>query len=362
MNRAVPLLLPLLLGLAACSAPAYVDQGKAEQTGVLSLDPVLFQVHPAFAATTPDCVAILPLAIPGVGGADAAADASRVRLALYAHLQTQAKRGIRPERVDKALAEVKGDRAALGRRLDCVALMEGSVTEYGTTFLGIYSSVTVGADLRLIRAADGAVLWQGRHVAAARDGGLPLDPVGLALGIYGAIDNIRDEQVLRVTDDLARRLVSTIPDTATLADDIPAAPTAETWFAKGRALALAGKRAEAETAIARAAELAPADPRILNALGALAADRGDTAAALAAYGRAVAAAPTNGFAWYQSGVLLVENGETAEAADAFYAAALAYGRSGDPTRAAHALDRLRRLSDPRVPNVESALARWAEGA
>ena len=33
------------------------------------------------------------------------------------------------------------------------------------------------------------------------------DPVGLALGIYGAIDNIRDEQVLRVTDDLARRLV-----------------------------------------------------------------------------------------------------------------------------------------------------------
>ena len=146
-----------------------------------------------------------------------------------------------------------GDRAALGRRLNCPALIDGTVTEYGNTFLGVYSSVTVGADLRLIRAADGAVLWQGRHVAAARDGGLPLDPVGLALGVHGAIDNIRDEQVLRVTDDLARRLVSTIPDTATLALTCRRRPgpedDAQALFDRGRALALAGDRAAAERVI-----------------------------------------------------------------------------------------------------------------
>ena len=59
------------------------------------------QVHPAFAAS-PDCVAVLPLAV-AEDGEPTAADAARVRLSLYARLLTQAS-GIRPERVDKALA------------------------------------------------------------------------------------------------------------------------------------------------------------------------------------------------------------------------------------------------------------------
>lgn len=398
MNRAL-LLLALAVVLAACSTPVYVDQGKTEQAGALDRDPVVFQVHPAFGAVAPDCVAVLPLT-PAEGGSPrpSAADAARVRLSLYAHLLTQAKRAIRPERVDKVWAEVGGDHAALSRRLNCAAVMAGTVTESGTTFLGVYSSVTVGADLRLIRAADGALLWQGRHVAASRDGGLPLDPVGLAMGLYGAIDNIRDEQVLRVTDDLARRLVSTIPDTAPLALDDPgetppvvaatATPpladayhalaagdhqaaltavetaiaadggTAEAWFLKGRVLMLDGNAAAAETAVVKAAALDPHDPHVLNALGALAADRGDTARALAAYRMAIDAAPANGFAWYNTAVLLAEGGEPAEAADAFYAAALAYLKSGDPARAERALSQLRLRADPRVATIETALAQW----
>lgn len=395
--RHLALILAVLL--AACSTPAYVDQGKAQQAGALDLNPVLFQVHPAFGAQPPDCVAVLPLTVAEQGEPrPTAADSARVRLALFAHLQTQAKRGIRPERVDKVLAETGSDRAALGRRLNCTALLEGTVTEYGNTFLGLYSSVTVGADLRLIRAADGAVLWQGRHVAAARDGGLPLDPVGLAVGLYGAIDNIRDEQVLRVTDDLARRLVSTIPDTATLALDDPgetppvaerpADPlskarqalaagdhgtalaaaeqaiaadggNAEAWFLKGRVLMLDGDPAAADRAIIRAASLDRGNPRILNALGALAADRDDAPRALAAYRMAIDAAPANGFAWYNSAVLLADGGEATEAADAFYAAALAYLKSGDPARAERALGQLRRLSDPRTAAVETALTQWS---
>lgn len=361
-------LLPLLA--AACATPAYVDQGKAERAGALELNPVVFQVHPAFGAKSPDCVAVLPLAASDTGQPRPdTADAAKVRLSLYAHLLTQAKRGIRPEQVDKVLAEVNGDRKVLAQRLNCAALMEGTVTEYGNTFLGIYSSVTVGAELRMVRAADGAPLWQGHHVAANRDGGLPLDPVSLAMSVYGAAGNIRDEQVLRVTDDLARRLVSTIPDTATLApaalaenDPGEAPPTpeeqAEALFQKGRALALAGDRAAAEPAMVKAAALDRNNPRILNALGALAADRGDASRALAAYGMAIDAVPANGFAWYQSGVLLAEAGESAEAADSFYGAALAYLKSGDPARAERALDQLRRLSDPRVITIETALAQW----
>ncbi len=41
---------------------------------------------------------------------------------------------------------------------------------------------------------------------------MPLTPIGAALSIISAVSNVQSEQVYRVTDDLARRLVATIPD------------------------------------------------------------------------------------------------------------------------------------------------------
>lgn len=400
MTRASALALVSLL--AACASPTYVDAGKSGTSGPLDFNPVTFQVHTAFETPPPDCIAILPLAASETGDPrPTSADAAKVRLSLFAHLATQSKRGIRPERVDRVLAEVGGDRKALAERLKCPALIEGTVTEYGNTFLGIYSSVTVGADLRMIRAHDGAVLWEGRHVAANRDGAVPLDPVGIAMGVFGAVDNIRDEQVLRVTDDLARRLVFTIPDTAAIALDDPgeAPPSpaasataadplaeaeralsagdhraalaaadkaiaadggnAEAWFLKGRVLMLDGDAAAAEPAVLRAAALNRANPRYLNAIGAIAAERGDAPRALAAYRMAIDTDPANGFAWYNSGILHLDAGERGEAADAFYGAALAYVKQGEAAKAERALGELRQLSAagaPELTTIETALA------
>jgi len=378
--------LPLSALLCACAAPTYIDQGSGKAAGLLDFNAVSFEVRDTYRASPPDCIAVLPLRVRTPGDPQAKPEnAAKVRMSLYAHLATQSKRGVRPERIDRVLAEVGNDRKALGERLKCPAAIEGEVTEYGNTFLGIYSSVTVGADLRMVRLADGAVLWEGRHVAANRDGSLPLDPVGIAMGVFGAVDNIRDEQVLRVTDDLARRLVSTIPDDQVAALDDPAEePSAkvatvatddiaearrrlsagdhtgalvaadraiaadpnrqDAWLLKGRVLMLERDFDKAEPAILRAVALDRTDPRALNALGALSAERGAADRALAAYRMSIDADRSNGFAWYNSGILHFNAGEPREAADAFYGAALAYLKTGDYAKAERALGDLRDLA------------------
>jgi hypothetical protein len=180
--RSVPLL------LAACASPSYVDQG-AGQDDTLKLNPVVFTVHPAFHERRPDCLAIRRLE---------GDDHDKVRVALFAHLAPRVR-------------EVPLDQA--GEDTAC-ARLEGRITESGQTFLGVYSSVRIGAAIKMTRA-DGTPLWEASHTAAIRDGGLPLDPLGAVTGLYNAVANLaNDEQPDRAADDLARRLVSTIPEMA----------------------------------------------------------------------------------------------------------------------------------------------------
>lgn len=389
MNAAWAISLTAIAALAGCASPSYVDKGAGQSRGPLAFNEVEYQIHDAYRALRPDCVAVLPLTVRSPADPQATAeDAAKVRMSLFAHLSTQSRRTIRPARVDHALSKVKGDRAALGRTLKCAAAIEGEITEYGNAFFGIYSSVTVGAELRMIRLSDGALLWEGRHVASSRDGSVPLDPVGIAMGIFAAVENVRDEQILRVTGDLTRRLVFTIPDDAIAALDDPAdvpvnaveasssladaerifaagdhagaiaaaekviaadPANKEAWFLKGRVLMLDREFAAAEPAILRAASLDRGDARIFNALGALNAEKGHAERALAAYRMAIESEPANGFAWHNTGILHTQLGNRQDAADAFYGAALAFLKTGDAVRAERALGELRPLAAEGVP-------------
>ena len=405
-----PRSLPVILALAAvtgCAAPTYVNKGDGE-TGWLGLNEVAFQVHDAYKTTPPDCVAILPLTIKVPSQPMASAEeAAKVRLSLYAHLATQSKRSVRLERIDHVLEQVKGDRKALAEQIKCGTLIEGEVNEYGTTFLALYSRVAVGADLKMIRAADGAVLWEGRHTAASHGGSVPLDPVGIAMAVLDAASNIRDEQILRVTDDLARRLVSTIPDEKVVALDDPveeplrpqiaAQPVAplddlatgekllsdgdhtgalaaadraitadpsrsDAWFLKGRVLMLDSHYAGAEPAILKAVALDRSNAKYLNALGAVNAAKGANDRALAAYGMAIELDKANGFAWYNSAVIHFNTGNPTEAADAFYGAGLAYLKACDYAKAERALTDLKDIAKSGIPvqtkvkTIEDALS------
>ena len=206
--------------LAGCAIPSYVD--KADE-GAFSGNPfskVVYHVHEAYNSEPPECVAVLPFKTPKDGTStadDISLDQTEtVRRALYAHLSPQGKHDVEIPRVDFVLKQMseadRNDLSLVGEKLNCDALVIGEVTEYGSNYFALYSRVAVGADIKMIRASDGALLWEGQHVAESHGGEIPLSPVGLAMGLIDAAMNVNEEQVFRMIDDLARRLVKTIPD------------------------------------------------------------------------------------------------------------------------------------------------------
>ena len=223
--------LPLVLLLVGCASPSYVDKGKDGSSGTdVLFNSVVFQVHDTYKNSPPNCVAVLPFETTLENKKDGITfdQTETVRRSFYAHLSPQGKRDIELPRINFVLSELdeteRTNIAIIGEKLNCAAVVRGQVTEYGSNFYGLYSNVAVGADLKLVRAADGQVLWEGSHVAQSHGGSVPLSPIGVAMGIYDASSNVRDEQIYRGIDDLARRLVSTIPDDQISVLDEPLAP------------------------------------------------------------------------------------------------------------------------------------------
>jgi len=384
------LLAILSAALAGCGTPVYVDQGKGETVSDIWPNQVAFTLHDSFRRAPPRCVAVMPLDIAAPGQPD---HAVAVRRVLFGHLAPQGRRGVALARIDHVIARLPGgernDMRKVGEALNCDAILSGEVTQYGSDFLGLYSRVAVGAKLRMIRAATGEILWEGEHVASSHGGSVPLSPIGIAMGIVDAAANMSEEQRLRVTDDLARRLVSTIPDDTFAELDDPAAEPpklaeapsaspvdaldqaeaqaaggdysgalesaallaaaepnrAEVHFLKGRMLLKLDRAAEAEAAMIRAVALDGGNARYLDGLGHVNALAGRSERALAAYRMAIDADHADGFAWYNSGVLLLKGGQQAQAADAFYGAGLAYLKRGEFGMAGKALANLKDLQD-----------------
>ncbi len=187
---------------------------------------VVYQTHKAYEETPPQCVAVLPFKSTLTGSGEQAVEREQlelVRRAFYGQLAPQSKRDIELSRIDFVLAEMaepdRDDYRLVGRQLACDSLLVGTVLSYGSNFFGLYSRVAVGAEVRLVRVEDGVVLWEGRHVAQSHGGEIPISPVGLVLSVLNAFTNMREEQIYRVTNDLAWRLVNTIPDNGPLDPD-----------------------------------------------------------------------------------------------------------------------------------------------
>ncbi len=223
----------LVVVLAGCASPSYVD--KMDSNGDASANPfskVLFHVYDSYNNNPPDCVAVLPFKTPKGGNPKDEKitfdQTSAVRRAIYAQLAPQGKRDVEIPRIDfiidKMPAADRTDMALIGEKLNCDAVITGEVTEYSSRYLGIYSRIAVGADLKMTRVSNGELLWEGKHVAQSYGGSIPLSPVGLAMGIIDAATNVNEENVLRAIDDLTRRLVKTIPDNRIAVLEDPASP------------------------------------------------------------------------------------------------------------------------------------------
>lgn len=137
----------------------------------------------------------------------------QLRRSLYSQLAPYSYKDVELDRVNQVVrqySDLPSNYRLLSEKLNCDTLLFGEVTDYETQFFGIYSQTSVGIKLRLIRAKDNYPLWEGRHIATSHGGSFPLTPVDIAMGLYWASNNVSDEQIIRVSDDLFRRLLLTL--------------------------------------------------------------------------------------------------------------------------------------------------------
>ncbi|MBL1320016.1 MAG: DUF799 family lipoprotein [Methylophaga sp.] len=211
----------VLLLLAGCaSSPTFVNGNESftEAEKNAHFNAVYFKTEKQFINSPPQCIAILPF---GNKTGDTPNNSTerltltdekieQLRWILYSHLAPHSYQDVELKKVDHVLSKLNNKHyAAIGKKLHCDALLIGEITEYDADFLGLYSQISIGVNLKLITAKDGSVLWQGHHIAKSHGGSIPITPIDIAVGVYSATENISDEQVVRVEDDLFRRLLST---------------------------------------------------------------------------------------------------------------------------------------------------------
>ncbi|MDP2646954.1 MAG: DUF799 family lipoprotein [Desulfobacterales bacterium] len=104
------------------------------------------------------------------------------------------------------------------------AVISGKVTHFDRIFLGIYSQVAVGGEVKMWDLKTGNLLWRAKQVSRAHAGGISLNPIGLITSTVAAVWNLRKSEMLGQTDALFREVVSTmdIPESVLAAQ--PPAP------------------------------------------------------------------------------------------------------------------------------------------
>jgi len=193
-------------------ATRYVDRDveKVEASDSIG-DVVVYKSSDEFKNNPPVCLGVLPL------------NASQkdfeptqdVRKAIHAYLAPSGILLVPLQKIDANIQENQSEIANLknvSSAVGCDTLITGEIFDRQTRFWGVYSEVKIAANIRITRASTGAVIWRGKHTAVVRDGGMPLNPLSIIGGTISASMNLRDEQVTRTTHDLARRLVTAIPN------------------------------------------------------------------------------------------------------------------------------------------------------
>lgn len=214
----------VLAGLPGCATRYVQGNPAAENADDMMGDVVISQAAAEYEASPPVCLGLMPLAV----SQKSFAPVDDIRKAFHAHLAPTGIRLISLQKIDSLVDPsdtVDNNLQKVAKATGCDTLITGEVTDRKTRFWGVYSEVRAGARLKIIRVSTGKVIWDGRHTAIMRDGGVPLNPLSLVGGAVTAGVNLREEQVKRTAHDLARRLVHAIPQLNYI-DDVPSVAAA----------------------------------------------------------------------------------------------------------------------------------------
>lgn len=208
-------LLLLAGALSACMNTTYRPlDANAEAQTPFSRD-VYYQVSDAFYADLPECAVVLPAMDAGVP----LRLAQLIEQALALRLGQKISRVIGPRQRRAAERELAldtrdaKDRRTLARAERCPAYLAWRLRKLDDSHFLVWSQKQIGLEVRLARADDDTILWQAAHTARRSDGGLPLSLLSLPVAAVEATMFNRDaDQLPSMIDDVARRLIVTLPD------------------------------------------------------------------------------------------------------------------------------------------------------
>lgn len=215
-NIFIIVLLPLLIIIQSCVV-ATKDTAIAPQIrDTSSLFKGTYTIDPYMEQYKPQTIAVLPF----VNSAKSQQGSEEVRKGFYNHFSSLPYKSMKLYSVDNILrkagltdAEIinKTPPKDLGRILGVDAVIYGDISDFDKLFAVVYSSVSVGAEIKMYDAKTGNFLWSGKHVARIQEGGISTTPIGIIATVIATAMNVRDIQLLRACDDLFRDMVKTIP-------------------------------------------------------------------------------------------------------------------------------------------------------
>jgi hypothetical protein len=198
-------------------------QGCVVATGKTLISPQIrslfegtYEVDPSMKDHQPRTVAVLPF----INRAESHEGSEAVRRGFYNHFSSLPFKDLELYRVDNLLRKAglqdpvvinQTSPQELGQILNVDAVVYGTISDFDKLFAVIYSNVSVGAEIRMMDAKTGRMLWRGQHVTRIHEGGISTSPIGLIATVIATAMNVRDIQLLRACDDLFRDMVSTIP-------------------------------------------------------------------------------------------------------------------------------------------------------
>ncbi|MFP6748397.1 MAG: hypothetical protein VCD66_12460 [Alphaproteobacteria bacterium] len=168
----------------------------------------------AFYDDPPQCVVVLagPVAAGIVAG-------ERIAAALARRLSGRVARVIHPaerRRLERALAvdlAHPADARHFAAVTQCPAFLRWRIIGAGRDNVLIWAQKHIQLGAEIIRARDGTLLWRARSEASRNSGDVPLSLFSLPLAVLrAAAFQTDDDTVASMLDDLARRILSSLPD------------------------------------------------------------------------------------------------------------------------------------------------------
>lgn len=370
----------LFIFLFSCTNNISYKKSKISPTKEAGSKKVVYQITEDYKKHPIKCLMIFPFKFDTDNLSENKKEkiAETLRKLFYAHISPKGIRDIEIQRVNFLLkSKNENDFSKIARDEKCNSYLVGDITHYKFSSLGVYSQNLIGGNFQIYNSKSRKLVWRGSHISSSTKGQMPLSPIDVTIGVIVAMDNLTEEQNMKIMSNLARRISKTIPDYDLSPQDqfkireniqisklnkkelsnvnkskdldevmnifksgnyeyslnkINQIDTNELdydqrkiyHFYKSRILISLNKFDKADNEILEAIRLDKKNYKFYNTLGYLNSQRSSYERALAAYQMAIENNNKNGFAYFNSALIHMQQGNLETAINNFYSAGLSY--------------------------------------